>query len=99
MQGTPLQHDEALVHCWPYCAQVVLPSPPPPVGPPAAPHVPLVAPGAITHGSPAQQSAVVVHAAALGWHFTPTQTNGGAPDGFATHGKLQQSALDAQALP
>jgi hypothetical protein len=69
------------------------------MGPPAAPHVPLVAPGAITHGAPAQQSAVVVHAAALGWHFTPTQTNGGAPDGFATQGKLQQSALDAQALP
>ena len=61
--------------------------------------MPLVEPGAITHGRPEQQSAVVVHAPAEGMHFAETHTNGGVPAGFGTHGRLQQSALDAQALP
>ncbi len=69
---------------------------PPPV---VEPQVPLVAPGAITQGRPEQQSAVVVQAPADGTHFADTHTNGGVPDGFGTHGRLQQSALDAHALP
>lgn len=63
------------------------------------PHTPLVAPGAMTHGRPEQQSAVVVHAPADGMHFAVTHTNGGVPAGFGTQGRLQQSALDAHALP
>ena len=31
--------------------------------------------------------------------LSPPQTNGGSPSGFGTHGKLQQSALEAHAWP
>jgi hypothetical protein len=53
----------------------------------------------MTQGDPAQQSAVVVHAPLVGTHFVAPQTNGGDPAGFGTQGLLQQSALDAQAVP
>jgi hypothetical protein len=59
--------------------------------------VPLVAPGATLHGSPEQQSAVVVHAAPAGWHAVPEQTN--TPAAFGVQGLLQQSALEAHAVP
>ena len=78
VHGTPLQHAADDAHCWPYCEHVVPPPPgvppllpvplsvvPPPVGP-VAPHVPLVDPAPITQGSPAQQSAVVVHVEPVG---------------------------------
>jgi hypothetical protein len=61
--------------------------------------VPLVAPGGMMHGIPAQQSAVVVQLPPLGTHGAPPQMSGGLPLGFGTHGKLQQSALVEQALP
>jgi hypothetical protein len=71
------QHCAEVVHCCPYWEHVV---PPPPVGPPLLPvplsvpppvgpdepQVPLVDPAPITHGSPAQQSAVVVHVEPVG---------------------------------
>jgi hypothetical protein len=73
---------------------------PPPVEPP---HVPEIAPGDTLHGRPAQQSAVVVHAPPAGMQLVPPalalHTSGGVPAGFGTHGRPQQSALDAQALP
>ena len=47
-------------------------------------------------GSPAQQSALVVQESPDGTQSSP-QMNGGSPSGFGTHGKLQQSALEAQA--
>ena len=77
VQGVPLQHIADDVHCWPYCEHVVPPPPvvppllvlplsvPPPVGP-DAPHVPTVEPAATVHGSPEQQSAVVVHVEPVG---------------------------------
>lgn len=68
----------------------------PPVEPP---QVPEVEPGATVHGRPEQQSAVVVHAPPEGMHFAALHTKGGEPDGLGTHGRLQQSALDAHALP
>jgi hypothetical protein len=52
----------------------------------------------ITQGSGAQQSAVVVQAPPASTQALP-QMNGGVPAGLGTHGKPQQSALDAQALP
>ena len=73
VHGVPLQHIAELVHCCPYCEQVV---PPPPVLPPSVPgvppvvadmpHVPLVEPGGMLHGSPLQQSAVVVQVEPVG---------------------------------
>jgi hypothetical protein len=51
------------------------------------------------HGRPEQQSAVVVHAPPVGTHGAAPQTNGGFPAGFGTHGRPQQSALDAHAVP
>ena len=81
VHGVPLQHIAESVHCWPYCEHVVPPPPPvvpplllpvplsvpvpPPVGP-EAPQVPVVEPAATVHGSPEQQSAVVVHVAPVG---------------------------------
>jgi hypothetical protein len=104
VHGVPLQHCAELVHCCPYCEQVV---PPPGVVVPLsvpgaggvadAPQVPLVAPAATLHGEPEQQSAVVVQVAPLGWHAAPEQTR--TPAAFGVQGSLQQSALDAQAVP
>ena len=68
------------------------------VGTPAAPHVPFVAFAGMTHGEPAQQSAVVVHAPSFAMQAVAAQTNGGEPAGFGTQGLPQQSALDAQAV-
>src|SRR5689334_11721245 len=110
MQVRPrfVQQSASPVHVWPYWPQVVppppvLPSVPPPVLPPsgvaAAPQVPLLEPVGTTHGSPLQQSAVVVHAPPVAMHCVAPHTKGGEPDGFGTHGLLQQSALDAQAVP
>jgi hypothetical protein len=105
VQGVPLQHCAELWHCCPYCAHVV--PPPgvvvPPSGVPgvpgvaAAPHVPAVAPALTLHGSPAQQSAVVVQLPPVGWHATPEHTS--TPAAFAVHGLLQQSALEAHTVP
>jgi hypothetical protein len=57
----------------------------------------------MTHGSPGQQSAVVVHVPPLSTQMGP-QTRGGTPasgvnEGLGTHGNPQQSALVAQACP
>jgi hypothetical protein len=60
--------------------------------------VPDVEPGAIMQREPEQQSAVVVHTPSTGTQLSP-QTNGGSPAAFGTHGRLQQSALEAQARP
>jgi hypothetical protein len=67
----------------------------------AGPHVPFVEPGGTLHKLPEQQSDVVVHPPATGTHFVAVdpQTSGGVPDGFGTHGRPQQSALDAHCLP
>jgi hypothetical protein len=62
-----------------------------------APQVPFVEPGSMTHGEPAQQSAVVVHDPAAGMQATPEQTR--TPAAFGVQGWLQQSALVAQAVP
>jgi DNA-binding CsgD family transcriptional regulator len=84
----------------------VLDVPPVPVVPPAPlsgtsllPQIPLVAPGRMEHGSPLQQSAVVVHTPPAATQLSAPQTNGGSPSGFGTQGRLQQSALDAHAWP
>jgi len=89
----------------------VLELPPVPVVPPMplsgtppssrgmSPQSPLVEPGRIVQGSPRQQSAVVVHEPPAATQLSPPQTNGGSPSGFGTHGKLQQSALEAHAWP
>ena len=66
---------------------------------PLAPQVPFDEPGGISQGEPAQQSAVVVQPPPAWMHVLAEQTNGGEPDGFGTQGRLQQSALDAQAVP
>jgi hypothetical protein len=107
----PAQQSAFAVHTCPYCAQFVAPPPPPPppvpppVAPPSdpppagAPHVPLLLPAGITHGEPAQQSAVVVHAPPAAMHFVAPHTNGGEPAGLGTQGLSQQSALDAHAVP
>lgn len=63
------------------------------------PHVPFDEPAGMLHGDPAQQSAVVVHAPPDGMQASPLQTNGGEPLGLGTQGLLQQSALDAHAVP
>lgn len=68
-------------------------------GPEPPPHVPCDAPGGMLHGWPSQQSAVVVHAPPVGTHGAAAHTRGGVPEGFGTHGRPQQSALDAQAWP
>jgi hypothetical protein len=108
VHGTASQQSLACVHCWPYCAQLVAPGAGgvPPLEPPSlplvtplAPQVPLEAPAGISQGDPAQQSAVVVHAPPAVMQALPEQTKGGVPDGFGTQGRLQQSALDAQAVP
>ena len=69
------------------------------VPPVVDPQTPEVAPGATVHGRPEQQSAVVVHAPPEGTHFAALHTKGGEPEGLGTQGRLQQSALDAHALP
>ena len=81
VHGVPLQHIADEVHCWPYCEHVVPPPPPvvppllpvvplsvPPLLPvvPEEPHVPVVEPAPMVHGSPLQQSAVVVQAPPVG---------------------------------
>ena len=71
----------------------------PPLVPPEGPHVPFVEPGGTTHGEPVQQSEVVVHAPPAFTHGVAPHTNGGVPAGFGTHGLLQQSALEAHAVP
>jgi hypothetical protein len=81
-----------------------LPLPASGLGPPHGPHVPLVLPCAIEQNSPAQQSALVVHAPHEGMHCTAEHTRGGVPPsagaGLGTHGApLQQSALVEQPLP
>ena len=76
---------------------MVPPVPPPVV--PLGPHLPEVDPGGITHGEPAQQSAVVVHVPPEGTHAAEPHTNGGVPAGLGKHGLPQQSALDAHAVP
>jgi hypothetical protein len=58
-----------------------------------------VEPAIIEHKVPLQQSAVVVQAPPPDTHSVRPQTNGGFPEGFGTHGMLQQSALVAQAVP
>jgi hypothetical protein len=71
VHGVVPQHCEDVVHCCPYCEHEVPPvgvvvvpaSVPAGGGGAAAPHVPLVAPGATVHGEPEQQSAVVVQVA------------------------------------
>jgi len=107
VHGTPSQQSPAVVQRWPYCAQFVEPGgggvgPPvvPESGVPTAvgPHVPLLDPCGITHGEPAQQSAVVVHAPLVGTHAVP-HTKGGEPEAFGRQGFPQQSALDAHAVP
>jgi hypothetical protein len=55
-------------------------------------------PGAMMQGEPEQQSAVVVHAPSTGTQLSP-QMNGGSPPGLGAQGRLQQSALVAQASP
>jgi hypothetical protein len=47
---------------------------------------------------PEQQSALVVHVPSTGTQLSP-HTKGGSPAAFGTHGRLQQSALEAQARP
>jgi hypothetical protein len=47
---------------------------------------------------PEQQSALVVHTPSAGTQLAP-HTNGGSPAAFGTQGRLQQSALEAQARP
>lgn len=104
VHGTPLQQSAVVVHPWPYCEHWVPASGGgPESGVPASggsvvPHTPTAEPVGTTHGSGAQQSAVVVHAPPASTHALP-QMKGGVPAGFGTHGKLQQSALEAQALP
>jgi hypothetical protein len=109
-----LQQSEACVQTWPYCAQVVEPGAGggavPPLddeGPPALlpelpmpllPHVPFVVPPVKTHGEPAQQSAVVVHAPPAAMHLSPEHTKK-PPEGAGTHGFPQQSAPDAHLVP
>ena len=66
---------------------------------PLWPQVPFVAPGGMLQGEPAQQSAVVVQAPPAVMQVSPLQTNGGDPLGLGTQGRLQQSALVAQAVP
>lgn len=98
---------------WPYCAHVVEPGAgggvvvppllelllvPPGDVTPLAPHVPFVVPGAMLHGEPAQQSAVVVHAPPGLMHAAPEHTKP-VPAAFGTHGLPQQSAPEAHAVP
>jgi hypothetical protein len=97
VQGTPLQQSAVTVQAWPYSAQGGG------GGGPASIttgflQIPLVDPGVIWHGIPAQQSAVVVQVPPSGTQALP-QIKGGVPLGLGTHGRLQQSALDAHALP
>ena len=62
------------------------------------PQTPAVAPSGTTHVSPAQQSALIVHAPQIGTQAIDPQTNGGVPPALGTQGRLlQQSALDAHA--
>lgn len=105
VHGVAPQQSAPVVHCCPYCAHVV---PPPgvvtvPASVPGggavadAPQTPLVAPAATLHGSPAQQSAVVVHVAPVAWQAVPEQTS--TPAAFGVQGLLQQSALEAHTVP
>ena len=113
VHGMPLQQFADVVQVCPYSehagpasgAPVVPPSPPvvppsPPVVPPVVePQVPTLDPGGVTQGSPAQQSAFVVHFPACVTHVPP-HTKGAPPAvGFGTHGSPQQSAELAHALP
>jgi hypothetical protein len=60
----------------------------------------MLEPGAATQAVPAQQSAEVVQAPSCGTQVLDPQTNGGVmPEGFGIHGRLQQSALEAHAVP
>lgn len=49
------------------------------------------------HGSPLQQSAVVEHVWPVCWQAVPEHTI--LPVASGVHGRLQQSALDAHAVP
>jgi hypothetical protein len=105
VQGTLLQHGFWSEHCWPYAEQGgsvgggVLASVPEGGGGVVVvepPHDPTVDPGGMLHAMPAQQSAVVVQPPPDGMHAPPHTS---APLAFGVHGRPQQSALDAQALP
>jgi hypothetical protein len=101
VHGTLLQQSEACVQFWPYSAHWG------PLSVPASgmmtgggPQVPLVDPGAATHGSPAQQSASDVQAPLVGTQSLPPQMNAEPPSpaaAFGKHGRPQQSALLAHA--
>jgi hypothetical protein len=116
-QGTSLQQSAPVLQLWPYSehTDVLPPLPPAPPLPPVPPdppeppvggsfglHVPLVEPIGRTHVAPGQQSALIVHAPALG---TQVVSSGGskqrsAPFASGTHGKSsQQSSADAQVSP
>src|SRR5258705_2124422 len=96
VHGTLEQQSLFCVHVWPYWAQDVPPSTVPASGVlTGGPQVPVVAPGGMVHDVPTQQSAVVVHAPAVGMQSPPPQTKGGEPAGVGTQGLLQQSALVA----
>ena len=70
-----------VVQDWPYSAQ-----------PCGAPHVPVVEPSGIVHGRPEQQSVLVVHAPP--W-VTQVEPQTKPVSGLPTHGRPQQSALEA----
>jgi hypothetical protein len=74
------------------------PSAPPPLGGVTGVHVPLSAPGGITHVIPAQQSAVEVHAPLVGTQLVVAHSR--TPLELGTQGApLQQSAAVAHVLP
>jgi hypothetical protein len=79
------------------------PLPPSPGGvPPHGPQMPCVAPAAIAHDVPGQQSALLVHPPHAAMQLVPAHTYGGAAPatGLGTQGApLQQFALEAQAAP
>jgi hypothetical protein len=88
LQGTPLQHGVAAEHACPYCAHA---APPSAGGGFGAPHVPVTDPVGTLHGSPEQQSALMVHAPLVFTH-PPSHTP-------FTQGFPQQSALVAHFEP
>jgi hypothetical protein len=90
---------------------VMPPSPEEPPAPPLPPlppigggvlgaQAPRFEPGVAAQLVPGQQSALVEQAPPLATHLVAPQTKGGmAPDGLGTQGMLQQSALEAHAVP